>query len=44
MPAGGAPVKAAPAKEEEKAVEKKRPKISLGRKPAKAKKVAAGKK
>jgi len=41
MPAGGAPVKAAPAEEEEKAVEKKRPKISLRRKPAKK---AAGKK
>ncbi len=41
MPAAGQAVKAAPVVVEEKKAEKKRPKISLRRKPAKAKKAAA---
>ncbi len=40
MPDAGKAVKAAPAETQEKKVERKRPKISLKRKPAKAKKVA----
>jgi len=43
MPQAAEPVKAAPVEAEEKKIEKKRPRISLRRKPAKARKAAASK-